>query len=465
MICKNCKETIPDDSAFCPSCGQKVEAEAAVEQTPTFSPAFRQAGSLDGSDSGGGTPVSERQVEVPQSDSGLRFSSSFKRADSVPTEEPVAVPVSPKWDDVPENGSIFVEESPVANCCPHCGGVLDADARFCNNCGKKLGESLAKKVEKKLGGVELPKLKKAHSIPKKWIVTAASIAAVLAIVLIIGFATNWFGATGPAVQVASAVKNTLTAKNFSVDFEYTYNAYREYSNEARGTAYVAFNPEDRELTVYADLIIDGESGVFAIYDGYYIIDANHECWGEDISDYLDDLFDGYEEGMEKDGTWEELFDTLFPHAPRDVIDFTILDDCITEYVKNLNNKKWLEENAGYSVKKNNGVTQYCLSPDVYDFLKASVVQFEDAFVESSDYDDLYEELRDLRSGSKYTDTEVVFGVKSGKLTEFSFDISGPYEGLTYGDEVHIETNFYDIGKTEFDIDELEDMLAEAKENS
>ena len=148
--------------------------------------------------------------------------------------------------------------------------------------------------------------------------------------------------------------------------------------------------------------------------------------------------------QKKDGTWEELFDTLFPHAPRDVIDFKILDDCITEYVKNLNNKKWLEENARYSVKKNNGVTQYCLSPDVYDFLKASVVQFEDAFVESSDYDDLYEELRGMRSGSKYTDTEVVFGVKAGKLTEFSFDISGPYEGLTYGDEVHIEADFYDF---------------------
>lgn len=31
MICKSCKETIPEGSAFCPSCGQKVEAETTTE--------------------------------------------------------------------------------------------------------------------------------------------------------------------------------------------------------------------------------------------------------------------------------------------------------------------------------------------------------------------------------------------------------------------------------------------------
>ena len=399
MICQNCKETIPKDSVFCPSCGQKVEVETITE------------------------PI------------------------------------------VKDSLAAFAAKETIENLCPYCGSALDQDAKFCSSCGKKLGESLAKKVEKKLKGIKLPDMKKTLGMPKRLIITTVSIIAVLALVIIVGIATNWFGATGPAVQVASAVKNTLTAENFSVDFDYTYNVYREYSDEAYGTAYVSLDPKKRELTVYADLTIDGESGIFAIYDGYYIIEQNRECWGEDISKQIDDFFDAYEEGMEKDGTWEELFDTFFPNATRDVIDFEILNDCISEYVKNLNNKKWLEENAGYAVKKNNGVTQYCLAPDIYDFLKNSIAQFEDAFIESSDYDDLYEEVRDLRSGSKYTDTEVVFGVKSGKLTEFSFDISGPYEGLTYGDEIHIEADFYDIGKTEIDIDELEDMLAEAKKNS
>ena len=31
MICKNCQDTIPEDSVFCPICGRKVEVETATE--------------------------------------------------------------------------------------------------------------------------------------------------------------------------------------------------------------------------------------------------------------------------------------------------------------------------------------------------------------------------------------------------------------------------------------------------
>ena len=115
-----------------PSCGQKVEAEPVVAPAPTFSSAFRQAGSLDGSDSGMGAPVVERKPAAPQEDTGLRFSSSFKRADTVPAAdpvaEPVAAPVTPKWDEVAYSEPEVV---PASNRCPHCGGALDPDAKFC----------------------------------------------------------------------------------------------------------------------------------------------------------------------------------------------------------------------------------------------------------------------------------------------------------------------------------------------
>ena len=236
MVCKNCKASIPDDSMFCPSCGQKVEAEPVVTPAPTFSSAFRQAGSLDDSDSGMGAPVVERKPAAPQEDTGLRFSSSFKRADSVPAVDPVAAPVTPQWDNVTYSEPKVTNNT---NRCPHCGGPLDPDAVFCNNCGKKLSASLSEKAAKKFTGIKAPKL------PKKGIIAAAGVALLLVIVLIVGFATNWFGATGPAAQIASAVKNTFTAKNFSVDFEYTYNEYREWSTEARGTADVSLDPEAR----------------------------------------------------------------------------------------------------------------------------------------------------------------------------------------------------------------------------
>lgn len=463
MICKNCKASIPDDSMFCPSCGQKVEAEAVVAPAPTFSSAFRQAGSLDGSDSGMGAPVVERKPAAPQEDTGLRFSSSFKRADSVPAADPVAepvvAPVTPKWDEVTYSEPEVTDST---NRCPHCGGPLDPDAVFCNNCGKKLSPSLAEKAAKKFTGIKAPKL------PKKGIIAAAAVALLLVVVLIVGFATNWFGATGPAAQIASAVKNTLTADSFTVDFEYTYNEYREWGTEARGTAYVAIDPDKRELTVYADLTVDGESGILAIYDGYYIVSSSGECWGYDISDELDAYFDAYEEGTAKDFSWEDFINSVsyegaYDEAKED-IDFDKLDTCLAAYLKNLNSKKWLEENGGYSVEKDGGVTMHTFTPDIYTFLKASASGFENAFIDRELYSEMNDGITDLRSGSKYTDTKIVFGVKGGKLVHLEGKISGSYDGLTEGDELHIEADFYDIGKTKFDIDELEDMLAEAKKN-
>ena len=460
MICKNCKASIPDDSMFCPSCGQKVEAEPVA--TPVFTSAFHQAGSLDGSDSGIGAPVVEKQPAAPQNDSGLRFSASFKRADGAPTEDTGTAPVNPKWEDV--SGSVYSEPevTHTANRCPHCGGPLDPDAKFCNNCGKKLSTSLAEKAAKKFTGIKTPKL------PKKGIIAAASIALVHAIVLIVGFATNWFGATGPAAQIASAVKNTFTAENFTVDFEYSYNEYREWGTEARGTAYVSINPEDREFTLYADLTVDDESGVIAIYDGYYIVSSSDGCWGYDVSEQIDAYFDAYEEGTSKDFSWEDFINSVsyegaYDEAKED-IDFDTLDTCLAAYVKNLNDKKWLEENAGYSVEKDGGVTMHCFAPDIYDFLKASVDGFKKAFIDRELFDEMNDGITDLRSGSRYTDTNIVFGVKGGKLVHFEGKVSGPYEGLTEGSEIQVEADFYDFGKTKFDTEELDDMLAEAKKN-
>jgi len=464
MICKNCNAKIPDDSMFCPSCGQKVEAEPVAAPAPTFSSAFRQAGSLDGSDSGMGAPVVERKPAAPQEDTGLRFSSSFKRAAGTvpaadPVAEPVAAPVTPKWDEVAYSEP---EVAPASNRCPHCGGPLDPDAKFCNNCGKKLGESLADKAAKKFTGIKAPKL------PKKGIIAAAGVALLLVIVLIVGFATNWFGATGPAAQIAGAVKNTFTAKNFSVDFEYTYNEYREWCIESRGTAYVSLDPEARELTLYADVTVDGESGVIAIYDNFYIVDGPGGCWGYDISEELDDYFDAYEEGTAKDFSWEDFINSVsyegaYDEAKED-IDFDKLDTCLAAYIKKLNDKKWLEENAGYSVEKDGGVTMHCFAPDIYTFLKASAAEIENAFIDEELYDEMNDGINDLRSGSKYTDTSIVFGIKGGKLVHLEGKVSGSYDGLTEGDELHIEADFYDFGKTKFDTDELDDMLTEAKKN-
>lgn len=458
MICKKCKASIPDDSMFCPSCGQKMEAEP-VAPTPAFSSAFRRAGSLDDDGFGMEAPAADRTSIVHQEDTGLRFSSSFKRADRASALDPIMTPVTPEQDGI---GYSDPKAAPAAKRCPHCGGSLDSDAVFCNNCGKKLSASLAEKAAKKSKGMKAPKL------PKKGIVAAAAVALLLVVVLIVGSVTDWFGATGPAAQIASAVKNTFTAENFTVDFEYTHNEYRYWSTEARGTAYVSIDPDRRELTVYADFTVDGESSILAIYDGYYIESRFGECWGYDVSEELEAFFDAYEERTAQNFSWEDFINSVFSDGAYDevkeYIDFDKLDICLAAYVKKLNDKKWLQENAGYSVEKDGSVTMHCFNPDIYTFLKESAAEIENAVIDKELCDEMHDGITDLRSGSKYTDMNITFGIKGDKLVHFEDKVSGSYDGLTKGDEVHIEADFYDFGRTRFDTEELEDMLAEAKKN-
>ena len=448
-VCRNCKASIPDDSVFCPSCGQKVETVSVIAS----SSAFRRAGNLDGSDFMAGTPATERKPAVSQENTGLRFSSSFKRADSTPAAEPTAAPSNPLHDRFPSAAPMGTGS---AGRCPHCGGPLDPDAVFCNNCGKKLSASMAEKAAKKLSGLKLPKL------PKKGVIAVASIALVLAVVLIVGSATSWFGATGPAVQIASAVKNTLAAESFTVDFTYTYNGYHGLHDEVSGTAYVSFVPDKRELTAYVNLTSDGETGVIAIYDGYYMEADRDGCWGDDISEQLDLFFDSYEKGPAEDFSSEDfLRSVLYKGISRD-IDFDVLDTCLAAYFKKLNDKQWLKENAGYSVEKDGGMTMHCFSPNIHTFLKASFAEIEDAFINEELYDEMNDDIADLRYGSKYTDTDAVFGVKGGKLVHFDAKVTSSPDGLTEGDSFRAEADFYDIGKTKIDTEELKDLLAEVK---
>lgn len=449
-VCRNCKASIPDDSVFCPSCGQKVETAPAI----TSGSAFRQAGSLDGSDFVAGTPAAERKPAVPREDTGLRFSSSFKHADSTPAAEPAAAPSNPLHGRIPSAAPMGTGS---AGRCPHCGGSLDPDAVFCNNCGKKLSASMAEKAANKLSGIKMPKL------PKKGVIAVASIALVLAVVLIVGAATSWFGTTGPAVQIASAGKNTLAAENFTADFTFTYNGYSGWREKVSGTAYVSFVPDKRELTAYVNLTSDGETGVIAIYDGYYIEAGRGRYWGDDISEQLDLFFDSYEKGTAEDFSSEDFLRSVLYEGISKDIDFDVLDTCLAAYFKKLNDKQWLKENAGYSVEKDGGMTKHCFSPNIHTFLKASFAEIEDAFIDEELHDEVRDAISELRAEAKRTDTDIVYGIKGGKLVHFDAKVTSSPDGLTEGDCVQVEADFYNIGKTTLDMEELEDLLAKVME--
>ena len=447
MICKNCKASIPDDSMFCPSCGQKVEAESVVTPAPTFSSAFRQAGSLDDGDSGIGAPVVESKPIPPREESGLRFSPSFKRPGGLTAEDSPEKPVVPPM--APAVSPVAPPVTPAVKKCPHCGGPLDSDAVFCNYCGKKLDKPLARKVGKKLGGVNLPKF------PKKGIIATGSIALVLAVVLLLGFVTNWFGVVGPAAQIAAAVKNTLTAKNFTVDYEFSVVSTGEGSEVSRGTAYISIDPKARELTYYSEQVYGGVRQITAVYKGCYILRNGNRVYGYAIDDELDSFFDSYDEQSSMD--LAEFLDTVINEAELDSqIDCAEFERGLKSYFKDLNNRKWLEEYAGYSVEKEDGVTKHCFSPDLYEFAKRSAGYFKAAFTDRNFYYEMEDAIADLNNTN--TDVSVVIGVKDGKFVH----IRGQAILHEYGGVVHADAEFYNFGKTKFDTNELDDLLAQVK---
>lgn len=451
MVCKNCAATIPDDSVFCPSCGRKLETEPAA---PTFNSDFQQAVAPESGDPGIAPATAEETPATVKEDNGSSISSGFDGADSAdPVSHPIATPADSEWYTFNGGASPDQQVNNVPNKCLYCGAPLAPYAVFCSNCGKSQYESTANKPKK-------------SKTLLKVLIAVASVALVLGIFLIVGFATNWFGATGPAAQIVSAVDNTFSSDNFTADFKYTYSSRGWNSSEAKGTAYVSVDADKRELTVYAEVTADKETGVIAIYDGYYIVRSSDRYHCEDISEQLDKLFDSYDNDDEF--SWEDLIDGITRKGTydeiKDDIDFDELNSCLKAYIRKLNNKTWLEENAGYSVEKSDGVTLHRFEPNIHKFLKASAVEFEDAFIDKELLDNMNENISDLKSASKLTDTELVFGIKNRKLVHLEYKFAGSYDSLTKGNDLRIKADFYDFDKTKIDTEELEDLLAKAKKS-
>lgn len=300
------------------------------------------------------------------------------------------------------------------------------------------------------------------------LIIAACIAAVLSVVVILGLCTNWFGFYGPATRIALAAKNTAEKGNFTIVMS-TKTEYDFFDSpttaENEMTIEVDMDLKKHELMLYGEA--EQESGdetytsYIGIIDGYFVRGSK---WGDyeeyskdDISDELDEFFDTYEDA--KDMDWEELFEMIEDttgYDLEDIIDIKEFEKCVTAYFRNLNNNKWLEENAGYSTSKDNGVRYYEFEPNLYKFSKASLEVFKEAFDDKDDYNDIMDGLKSSRKEISDWDVEISFGVKRSKLAEVELKVDADALCMEYSIE------FQNIGKTEIDVDFLEDMLDKAK---
>lgn len=362
MICKNCNETIPDDSTFCQFCGYQAEpAEPAPEAAYT-------------------EPLTE---VTPEDDYSYSQPETFE-------------------DPQPE------------------------------------------KPKKKIG----------------LIIALACVAASLFFVLVAGLLTNWFGLNGPMMQIARGANKTLKAGSFTVDFDVSI-AESYFEENVKGTASVAIDPKKEEVTLFAEATMDGEKYIIAIYDEYLIAEYDGEYTCQDISDELDEFFEYYEkleDNISLKPDWEEIIDNEYAYeAMEEVIDFDELNDALPKFLRKLNSQSWLKKNAGYSVKRVNGVKMHTFKPDVYKLLSATLPIFEDVFADEDTYEDLEDNLEYVEDFADEMDLQFSIGVKGGKLACIEGTFASEEEDAEYSGEI----KFSEIGKVKFDYNELDDLLDDA----
>ncbi len=414
MFCVHCGSQIDDNNKFCPFCGQRI-ANATSAPIPEPIPEPVPA------------PIPE-PIQEPMSN---------------PINEPVAEAV---FASTAAPASIQVQEIP----CSNCGTMVKPDAKFCSNCGKNPQPTPRKEKKAKKKGAPIG------------LFIVLGIVALIVAIAISGICTNWFGFYGPGSKIAMAANKTLKAGSFTLEASVTYKNEDGSKFEEDATAYVVIDPQKRELTFYAYQIDEYGYGIEqAIYNGYSIFHSSSEI-GDDFYEYenieeeLDAFFDAYEDAADTD--WNELFDLLDEHFDiGDYLDSKETIKCAKSYIRKLNSNKWLKENAGFSTERANGATIYKFDPKLHTFLDASVDCFEDAFDDEDDFDDLKKELKYSKKEMNSLDFSLSVGIKGGQLE--SMELRSNAEDVT----TILEMELTHIGSTEIDIDDMEELLQEAKD--
>lgn len=329
--------------------------------------------------------------------------------------------------------------------CTNCGAQLPEGSSFCTNCGAQIGQEEPKTFCTNCGtsvsvtastcpacgqSLSEPKPAKKPINKKLFLYAGIAVATILVAVLLISLLGN----TMPQDGLEKLIDNG----NFTL-------CYDDFEIK------VDLDVDKEELTLVCE--VDGEI-TYAIYDGYMIYSSyyfGYYCY--DISDELEELFEAYKEYDDAD--WEEMLEILLDMYSfidmDDVHDYVNVDKlakCMDTFEKKLANTSWLKKNAGYSTSTKNGIKYHTYKPNVYTLATASLKIFENAFQDDDDYEDLLDELKDMKKDLKDIDITIKLGTKGGYLVSAEIKYDGSKFKVTVDD----------IGSTKIKTSELEDIL-------
>lgn len=501
MDCPRCGFSVTKETGFCPSCGASLLRINLTPGSVSSNQAFSMAGNLD--DSSVHAPVPQPPIFAEYEPPVYPYPDC---PPPVPSSCTPPQPMDSVWDQVnsaPEPVTSPAEVPQEGGFCPNCGDAVIPGSLFCGNCGYPLGAPQAAPVSAapvdpapvvfvdpapvvppvapppsytppvappssyvppvappvvpppprgKSSKASRPAKKSKVIVPILCVVALLVVAAIIAGILLIP--------RSAVIQIGSAAQKTLDSGNFTMDFTIEVDG-----EEAEGTAWVDLDTTKEELTMYAEFTLDGYFYEFGIYDGYAFFQSYYDGvpdfhnW-EDMSDELDDFFAALEDSEEFSLTdYLDELDDQTDGGFSDIFDLDELESALVEFVETASKKSWLEKNAGYTTSRKNGETMHSFEFGLYQLMLDNLPEMESAFRDSDDYDSVLDDLEDIVDEGDI-DVEMCFGVKSGYLS--SIQIALDKHWGSYQNSIELYAEIYDVGKTQLDVDDLEEMLHNIK---
>lgn len=304
--------------------------------------------------------------------------------------------------------------------CSNCGSSIPDSASFCPSCGASTPAAPQEQYT-------VPPSRKKPG--KKLVFLAAGVLLLLAVVLFV--VAHSTGSAGPASQIAQAAENTFTADSFAVDFDIQDMYSQGYKF---GTLWISYDPK------HQDLILCGEGMSYSSYFG-------NEPFGFAFYNntvIIGDFSEDYDESHEYMAiAWDQIAEEWDYDDLPEKYDFEKLEQCISSFIKKMDDEEWITNNAGYSFESDGSLTRYSFSPaNPTRFATKIAPDFEDLFLEQADYEEWLHDLPDELD--ELIDIDVIFEVKEKELVSTYLSV------LSDGGDVFMtfEFTFYDIGSKE-----------------
>lgn len=283
----------------------------------------------------------------------------------------------------------------------------------------------------------------------------ATVAVILVTALLVAVPILTLGGNGPVDRVKKAVVNTLTANNFTMEFDIDIDGFN-----ANGSINAAIDPASNRLDLFLTLTTRTAEYEGGIYNNTFVLRSGLDgsTITMDITDRVDHFFALLKQGGTPD--WSVLLDLsdvdLHAEISKD-FDFNAFTACAHQWLEEMNDANWAKKNAGYSKDTDSGITTYLWQPDLHTLATQTAPMFESAFLKAERYQALQTYLENAKYLLKNGTVNLSFQTQKSYLS--AADLTLKYNNT----EMRCNIVFSNLGSTTVDTNALGIYIDEANQ--